>query len=61
MNSHLRMDARRPSYNAQARLSLRPLARLAARVLGPGPMRLRMVRYLHELDRELPDEGARAA
>lgn len=55
------MDARRPLYLAQARVPLRPLARLAARFLGPGPMRLRMVRYVHELDREQPEERARAA
>jgi len=55
------MDVRRPLYIAPARVPLRPLAKLAARVLGPGPLRLRMVRYVHELDREQPEERARAA
>jgi len=55
------MDARRPLYITQARVPLRPLAKLAARVLGPGPLRLRMVRYVHELDREQPVERAKAA
>ena len=50
-----RMDARRPFYIAPSRVPLRPLARLAARFLGPGPMRLRMVLYVHELDREQPE------
>lgn len=56
-----RMDVRRPLYIAPARVPLRPLAKLAVRVLGPGPLRLRMVRYVHELDREQPEERARAA
>jgi len=55
------MDARTPLYIAPARVPLRPLARLAVRVLGPGPLRLRMVRYVHELDREQREERARAA
>jgi len=57
------MDARRPIYiaQAQARVPLRPLAKLAVRVLGPGPLRLRMIRYVHELDREQPVERAKAA
>lgn len=39
-----------------------PLARLAVRVLGPGPLRLRMVKFVHELDRdETGTERARAA
>lgn len=28
---------------------MRPLVRLAVRVLGPGPLRLRMVKFSHEL------------
>jgi hypothetical protein len=28
---------------------LRPLGRLAVKVLGPGPLRLRMVKFAHEL------------
>ena len=55
------MDARRPIYIAQARVPLRPLAKLAVRVLGPGPLRLRIVRYVHELDREQPEERVQAA
>jgi len=55
------MDARRPLYIAKARAPLRPLARLAVRVLGPGPLRLRIVRYVHELDREQLEESVRAA
>jgi hypothetical protein len=43
------MEARRPLYSAPARLPLRPLVRLAVRVLGPGPLRLRMVKFSHEL------------
>jgi len=56
-----RMDARRPLYLAPARGPLLPLAKLAVRVLGPGPLRLRMVRFVHELDRDQPEERARAA
>ena len=56
------MDARRPLYIAPARVPLRPLARLAVRFLGPGPLRLRMVKYVHDLDRGEPTvEPARAA
>lgn len=29
---------------------MRPLVRLTIRVLGPGPLRLRMVKLVHELD-----------
>ena len=43
------MEARRPLYSAPARVPLRPLVRLAVRVLGPGPLRLRMVKLAHEL------------
>jgi hypothetical protein len=43
------MDPRRPLYIAPARVPLRPLVRLAVRVLGPGPLRLRMVKFSHEL------------
>lgn len=56
-----RMDARRPLHIAPARTPLIPLARLAVRVLGPGPLRLRMVKFVHELDREPDVERARAA
>ena len=43
------MEPRRPLYIAPARVPLRPLVRLAVRVLGPGPLRLRMVKFSHEL------------
>jgi len=43
------MEPRRPLYIAPARAPLRPLVRLAVRVLGPGPLRLRMVKFSHEL------------
>jgi hypothetical protein len=56
------MDARRPLYIAPARVPLRPLVRLAVRVLGPGPLRLRMVKFAHELDaHESVEELRRAA
>jgi hypothetical protein len=55
------MDAHRPFYITPPRAPLRPLAKLAVRVLGPGPLRLRMVRFVHELDREPVVERARAA
>ena len=46
------MDARRPLYLIEPpRATLVPLARLAVRMLKPGPMRLRMVKYVHDLDR----------
>ncbi len=44
------MDARRPLYITPARVTVKPLVRLAVRVLGPGPLRLRMVKFSHELD-----------
>jgi hypothetical protein len=48
------MDARRPLQTSPARVPLRPLVRLAVRVLGPGPLRLRMVKFSHELDTPQP-------
>jgi hypothetical protein len=40
---------------------VRPFVVLAARVLGPGPTRLRLVKLAHTLDRDalflIPDEG----
>jgi len=48
------MEARRPLYITPARVSLKPLVRLAVRVLGPGPLRLRMVKFSHELDSQVP-------
>jgi hypothetical protein len=44
------MDARRPLYVSPARVPLRAGVKLAVRVLGPGPLRLRMVKFAHELD-----------
>ena len=44
------MDARRAAYATPARVPLRPLVRLCVKVLGPGPLRLRMVKFSHELD-----------
>jgi hypothetical protein len=48
------VDARRPFYNTPARVSIKPLVKLAVRVMGPGPQRLRMVKLLHELDERAP-------
>jgi hypothetical protein len=44
------MDARRPPYVTPVRLPLRVGVKLAVRVLGPGPLRLRIVKFGHELD-----------
>jgi hypothetical protein len=55
------VDARRPLYTAPARVPLKPLVRLAVRVLGPGPLRLRMVKFAHELDAEAPLHSIRKA
>lgn len=55
------MIARRPLYIAPARVSLKPLVRLAVRVLGPGPLRLRMVKFSHELSSETSSETFRKA
>jgi hypothetical protein len=44
------MDARRPHYVTPVRLPLRVGVKLAVRVLGPGPLRLRIVKFGHELD-----------
>lgn len=55
------MDARRPLEIVRPRAPLVPLARLAVRVLKPGPLRLRMVKFVHDLDRGAAGEGARAA
>ena len=43
------MDARLPFNMLPARKPLRPLVRLAVRTLGPGPLRLRMVKLAHAL------------
>lgn len=56
------MEARRSLYTAPARVPLRPLVRLAVRVLGPGPLRLRMVKFSHELiDYDTPAQPLRKA
>jgi hypothetical protein len=41
-------------------IDVRPLVRLAARFVGSGPSRLKMVKLSHELNNEL-DAGGRAA
>jgi hypothetical protein len=46
------VDVHRPHYIAPARVPLKPLVRLAVRVLGPGPQRLKMVKFLHELENQ---------
>ena len=55
------MEARRQIYIAPARVPLKPLVRLAVRVLGPGPLRLRMVKFSHELDSGTYIESLRKA
>jgi len=55
------VDARRTLQTAPARVSLKPFVRLAVRVLGPGPQRLRMVKFLHELDEPQPLQSYRKA
>jgi hypothetical protein len=55
------VDARRPLYIAQARVSLKPLVRLAVRALGPGPLRLKLVKFSHELDTQPPFDTFRKA
>jgi len=55
------MDARRPPYIAPARVPLRPLVKLAVKVLGPGPLRLRMVKFSHELGGDYVPPAVRKA
>jgi hypothetical protein len=56
------MDARRSLNIAPARVPLRATVWLAVRVLGPGPLRLRMVKLGHELDVQArPTETLRKA
>jgi hypothetical protein len=55
------VEERRALYITPARVSLKPLVRLAVRVLGPGPLRLRMVKFSHELDSESPMHTFRKA
>lgn len=40
---------------------MKPLVRLAVRALGPGPLRLKLVKFSHELDSELPLQSVRKA
>lgn len=50
----IRMGARRLMQRANGTASdflLRPMVVLAARVMGPGPARIRMVRLAHSLNR----------
>jgi len=44
------MDPHRPLFVTPVRLPLRVGVKLAVRVLGPGPLRLRIVKFGHELD-----------
>jgi hypothetical protein len=55
------MEARRPLYIAPARVSLRPMVRLAVKVLGPGPLRLRLVKFSHELGNDYVQPPLRKA
>jgi hypothetical protein len=43
------MLARRTPYHPNGALLVKPLVVLAARVLGPGPLRLKLVKLAHEL------------
>lgn len=40
---------------------MKPLVRLAVRALGPGPLRLKLVKFSHELDGEPPLQSVRKA
>ncbi len=50
-----RMGARRALRWTNDRVNVRPFVVLAARVMGPGPLRLKLVRLAHELDSERGD------
>jgi hypothetical protein len=45
----MRMDARRALQRTGKRVIVRPVVVLAAKCLGPGPLRLQMVKLAHEL------------
>ena len=47
--SRIAMHARRTLYRTNGSVIVKPLVVLAARVLGPGPLRLRLVKLAHEL------------
>lgn len=49
------MHARRTLYRTNGSVILKPLVVFAARVLGPGPLRLHLVKLAHDLN----DGGAR--
>ena len=44
------MDARRALLLTNGFVDVRPMVLLAAKVLGPGSLRLKMVKLFHELD-----------
>ncbi|MGH7763744.1 MAG: hypothetical protein ACREOM_04935 [Candidatus Dormibacteraceae bacterium] len=43
------MQARRTLYRTNGSVIVKPLVVLVARVLGPGPLRLKMVKLAHDL------------
>lgn len=43
------MHARKTLYRTNGSVIVKPLVILAARVLGPGPLRLKLVKLAHEL------------
>jgi hypothetical protein len=49
LRSPFAMHARRSLYRTNGSLIIKPLVLLAARVLGPGPLRLKLVKLAHEL------------
>jgi hypothetical protein len=49
LRSLITMHARRSLYRTNGSLIVKPLVVLAARVLGPGPLRLKLVKLAHEL------------
>jgi hypothetical protein len=54
---YISAEHRRPTYISQVRIPLRPFVRLAVRVLGPGPLRLRLVKFAHGIDSYEPTQG----
>jgi hypothetical protein len=46
----MRMVSPRTLHQTSRRVIVRPFVRFAARFLGPGPLRLQMVKLAHELD-----------
>ena len=45
-----RVGARRALHMTNGLVNVRPFVVLAARVMGPGPIRLKLVKLAHELD-----------